>query len=242
MNESSRDLYPSQFPDSWACAWGEDHHGLWAAFEVEGIQQRMRWIAPGVYMMGDELTGSEKETVSVKGFWLADTACTQALYSAVIGDNPSGHKGDQNPVETVSFKDIQRIVEAINGKVERLRCRLPTENEWEYACRAGTNSLYWFGDTIDNSQARFDWIDDQEAELNGTVEVAHYDSNAWGLYQMHGNVWEWCQDWYDADVELRVVRGGSWFNFAEDLRSGLRYGASPNGRNDNLGFRLARGQ
>jgi len=242
MNQMSRQLLPEKFPDSWASAWGEDMHGLWAAFEVGGIQQKMRWIAPGVFLMGDELTDTEKKAVSVQGFWLAETTCTQALYVGVVGDNPSRFDGEQKPVEQVSFEDVQRFNEKVNRMVEGLHCRLPSESEWEYACRAGTKSPYWFGETIDQSQARFGWITNQNDKLQGSVQVTGYNANSWGLYQMHGNVWEWCQDWYGDDKDDRVVRGGCWIDDAESLRSGLRGGYSPDGRSDYLGFRLARGQ
>ena len=84
-NQASRQLYPEQFPGSWASAWGEDSYGLWSAFEVNDIEQVMRWIPPGVFLMGDELQDNKKQTVSVDGFWLADTPCTQVLYKAVTG-------------------------------------------------------------------------------------------------------------------------------------------------------------
>ena len=241
-NQASRQLYPEQFPGSWASAWGEDRYGLWSAFEVNNIEQVMRWIPPGVFLMGDELQDNKKQTVSVDGFWLADTPCTQVLYKAVTGENLSQFIGDSRPVDTISFEDARRFVDVLNNKVGALKCRLPAEKEWEYACRAGTNSPYVFGEAIEDSQARFGWIQGKRDDRWGTVDVKHYNPNNWGLYQMHGNVWEWCQDWYDGDRDLRVVRGGGWNDVAVYLRSGQRGGNTPGDRLNDLGFRLVRGQ
>jgi formylglycine-generating enzyme required for sulfatase activity len=190
------------------------------------------------------------QVILTRGFWLAETSCTQALWQAVMGENPSYFKGPQRPVEQVSWEDVQSFIERLNIEQARsaqrtLRFRLPTEAEWEYACRAGTTMAYSFGDEFDPKRAN-----------NGgeTVAVRSLPPNPWGLYEMHGNIWEWCQDWfgdYPSDPvvdsqgpdtgERRVLRGGSWIHEAQDLRSASRRRLVPGIRYRSFGFRLALG-
>jgi formylglycine-generating enzyme required for sulfatase activity len=167
------------------------------------------------------------------GFWLADTACTQALWLAVMGgENPSRFQEDaRNPVENVSWDDsgasgfLQRVASLVPGVV----AELPTEAEWEYACRAGSETPFNFGATIGPEQANYDGNHPYAGGRKGeyrqkTVPVKSFAPNDWGLHEMHGNVWEWCADglreYADETVEdprgpegeraARVVRGGSW--------------------------------
>ena len=250
----------------WAIRHGADEFGYWAEFEVLGITQRMRWIPPGEFLMGSPESEKERSTngdytetqhpvLLTLGYWLADTACTQELWVAVMGSNPSNFKDDpQNPVEQVSWNDItQKFLPRLNKLVPGLNLTLPTEAQWEYACRAGTQTMYSFGDEIDQEQVNFD-------ETRGkTVPVKALPANPWGLYQMHGNVWEWCADLLAEYPEgtvidpvvhheknaspLRVLRGGGWFDFGRYCRSARRRAY---GRVDRLnsifGFRLARAQ
>jgi formylglycine-generating enzyme required for sulfatase activity len=141
-----------------------------------------------------------------------------------------------------------------------LAVHLPTEAQWEYACRAGTITPFHFGSTITTDQANFDGDYPYNKGPKGeyrkkTVSVKTFSCNAWGLYEMHGNVWEWCQDWYGAypkntivdptgpnEGESRVLRGGSWFDYGRDVRSAHRHGYGPAVRLDFCGLRLARGQ
>jgi len=261
------DLDPPQFPAIWATAWGEDRYGYWQAFEVRGVSQVMRWIVPGTFLMGspeDELERDGDETqhqvTLSKGYWLADTACTQALWVAVMGENSSHFDDDlQNPVEMVSWDDCQTFIEKLNKQVEGLTLRLPSEAEWEYACRAGTETVFSFGDSLSTAQANFNrdfpYADGtKEESKNRTMPVYSYDPNDWGLWQMHGNVWEWCQDWlgdYPAELvvdpkgvaegQQRVLRGGSWINSGRNVRSAYRDALSPDDRNYGIGLRLAGG-
>jgi formylglycine-generating enzyme required for sulfatase activity len=182
-----------------------------------------------------------------QGFWMADTACTQDLWVAVMGDNPAEFSDDlENPVENVSWDDVQIFLQRINDLVPEMVMRLPSEAEWEYACRAGTTSAFSFGMEIDDDQVNYD------SNIGQTVPVKALPANPWGLYQMHGNVWEWCQDWYDeyptgsvidpsgvTEGADRVLRGGSWLNDARLVRSALRFNYTPDDRRYNLGFRLA---
>ncbi len=241
---------------AWAERIGVDRHGLWAEFAHEGVTQRLRWIGPGRFMMGSPPGEEERnkdeqlhEVSLTRGYWLADTPCIQALWAAAMGENPSRFKGAERPVEQVSWEDAARFIERLNAARPGLELRLPTEAEWEYACRAGRQTQYWFGDTISAKQVNF------RNRQQGTVEVKALPCNGWGLYQMHGNVWEWCQDWYGdyppgpvtdpRGAEAggrRVLRGGSWFDGAWGCRSACRFRGEPGSRNDDIGFRLARGR
>ena len=266
---------PSEFPAAWASAYGEDRHGLWQAFEVAGVRQVMRWIPPGQFLMGSPKTEPgrwdfehQHRVRLTQGFWLADTACTQALWLAVLGGkNPSGFNDDaQNPVEQVSWTDVVEVfMPRLNALVPELNARLPTEAQWEFACRgdAADNTPFWFGREIGSEQVNFNGTEPspgatKSAYRKRTVPVTALPCNAWGLYQMHGNVWEWCADWYDkypaeavenptgpgkqpSETAGRVLRGGSWIYGARYCRSALRNVNVPGRRNDDFGFRLARG-
>ena len=252
-------LLPPLFPESWAESYGQDQYGLWQGVYIEEIEIRFRWIPPGEFMMGsppdeperDDDEGPQHRVRFEQGFWLAETACTQALWQAVMGENPSRFEGEENPVENVSWNYAKRFIEEINRLHPGLELRLPSEAEWEYACRAGATTRYWFGDEIDHSKANFG------RKKRGTVPVKRYPKNPWGLYQMYGNVWEWCEDaWRDnyqgapadgqpwqtgGDQEWAVLRGGSWFSHGGGLRSAYRLHGLRGRRNDRSGLRLARG-
>ena len=241
----------------WASAWGEDVFGVWAAFELEGVEQRMRWIPPGRFQMGSPESeagrwkdeGPQHEVTLTRGFWLGETAVTQELWEAVMGPNPSELPDNaQRPVTSVSWEDCQGFFEAAEALLTGLALRLPTEAEWEYACRAGTTTRYAFGDEISKEQANF--------ESDQAAPVRSFPPTPWGLYEMHGNVWEWCQDyWQDQYSEgpvddptgpregaVRVIRGGSWISVARLVRSACRDWYASGVRLDFLGIRLARGQ
>ncbi len=261
---------------------GVDQYGLYGDLGVQGVVQRFRWMEPGTFMMGspeDELERYENEvlhevTLSQR-FWLADTTVTQDLWKAVMGgkpssfkdllgvvmgNNPSRFKGGDRPVEQVSWEDVQRFTDKLNGLIPELEARLPWEAEWEYACRAGTSTPFSFGDNITPEQVNYDgsfpYHDGAKGEgRKQTVAVKSLPCNDWGLYDMHGNVWEWCKDYYQEDLGSksvtdphgsekggsRVVRGGSWFNLGGYVRSALRNRDDPAFRYGVLGFRLARG-
>lgn len=266
--ENRRQWRSMQKP-SWATRQGVDEFGHWAEFTVRGkrrpVTQRLRWIAPGGFRMGSPETEQDRSTFGVftetqhlvlltHGYWLADTACTQELWEAVMGKNPSRFKDDpQNPVEQVSWDDITRkFLPRLNMLMPGLNLTLPTEAHWEYACRAGTQTRYSFGDEINQEQVNFG------GRLGKTVPVKELPANAWGLHRMHGNVWEWCIDELAAYPEgtvvdpvvhkdkkeegrQRVLRGGSWLYDGTRCRSAFRSASEPGARNDRIGFRLARG-
>ena len=246
----------SALSSGWAHEAGTDAHGHWADFEINGIRQRMRWIPSGTFMMGsprDEegrhYDESQHEVKIANGFWLADTPCTQELWEAVTGNNPSRFRGNRRPVERVSWDDVQEFLAEV-GKLG-IDIRLPTEEEWEYACRAGSKTAFSFGDNISSNDANFDGHTPYNGVLSGryrreTVEVKGMAVNKWGLYEMHGNVREWCSDWYapydntpSKSCSYRVQRGGSWSDEPLYLRSAHRQLDSPSSACDFVGFRFA---
>ncbi|NOQ45461.1 MAG: SUMF1/EgtB/PvdO family nonheme iron enzyme, partial [Desulfobulbaceae bacterium] len=198
-----------------------------------------------------------------RGYWLAETAVTQAVWQVVTGENPSGFKGEQNPVEQVSWDDAQGFIKQLNGdlrsSLSELVVRLPTEAEWEHACRAGTDTPFSLGENITpeqvNYNGNFPYADGEKGLYRKkTVPVKSLPANLWGLYEMHGNVWEWCADgWLEHPGEEpvtdpyqetgfdRVLRGGSWYDIGRIVRSAYRYQFSPVGRLDSIGFRLSLG-
>ncbi|MDZ7621631.1 MAG: formylglycine-generating enzyme family protein [Candidatus Competibacteraceae bacterium] len=265
----------------WAEAMGRDEYGLYVDFCIGGVDhkllavcdrigdvvQRLRWIMPGEFLMGSPASEAERldretqhRVILTQGYWLADTTCTQALWQAVLGDNPSHFKGEDRPVENVNWDDAQRFIARLNELILGDGFRLPTEAEWEYACRAGTTTAFWFGDQITPEQVNYNGNIPYAGGPKGqyreqTVAVKALPCNGWGLYQMHGNVWEWCQDWFGdyptetvvdptgpAGGEGRVLRGGSWIDHGGFARSAARYHYDPGLRFDFYGFRLARGQ
>ena len=244
---------PADFPYWWCSDYGEDEYGIFMGFTFQGIRQGFRWIPPGIFMMGspegeegrkpDELLHA---VALPKGYWLGETTCTQALWRAVMGENPSTFKAEDRPVETVSWHDVQQFMRRLNSNQPELALRLPVEPEWERACRANTQTAFWFGETIDPEKIHFNI-----KYISGTLNAKDLEPNPWGLYQMHGNVWEWCEDWLSvyatAEVYIppesgagKVLRGGSWDSDARFCRAANRFGNSPENRQAMIGFRLAR--
>jgi formylglycine-generating enzyme required for sulfatase activity len=277
-------------PPRWAARFGWDRRGVFADFAVTGVAFTLRWIPPGEFFMGSpedepgrwEDEGPPHRVTIGRGFWLGETPVTQAQYAAVTGQRPSyfQHAGDRAPVEQVDWDDCQAFCEKLTGLVpdfdSSLAFRLPSEAEWEYACRAGTagalytgtltilgayngpelDAIAWYGG---NSRVEYegavdssDWKEKQyDHQRAGTHPVRQKRPNPWGLYDMLGNVWEWCEDgWHSryqdaptdgaawaAEGSDRVCRGGCWARDARRCRCayrdnwgrGARYG---------LGFRL----
>jgi hypothetical protein len=228
----------------WAAASGRDARGRWADAAIAGVTQRFRFCPPGTFTMGDAppADGIGLRVTLSRGFWLADSEVTQQLYQAVMHANPSSFRGDSLPVECVSWEDCEIFLARVNAQLAGGGARLPSEAEWEYACRAGgapvlAGSDGWFAE---NSNAR-------------THPVAGLTPNAWGLYDMLGNVMEWCQD-DDGPLAVgsvvdpigrdgvgRVVRGGAWSAGAGESTSGMRTHYLPVARFAFLGFRFAIG-
>ncbi len=255
---------------SWAVASGADEFGIWADCEIRGVRMRMRWIEPGTFLMGSPEDEAERwddetqhEVTLTRGYWIADTAVTQELWQVVMDKNPSRFKGPQRPVDSVSWDDAQRLVQTVNCEIPDLELRLPTEAEWEFACRAcraGTTTPFSFGANVTpddvNYDGNFPYANGPKGRYREhTVGVGSLPPNAWGLFEMHGNVWEWCQDWFGeygpgravdptgpSRGSERVLRGGSWFASAWFCRSAYRSASAPGDRISSIGFRLARGQ
>ena len=200
---------------------------------------------PGEFMMGSPASKAgrsndeaQHSVTITKAFYLSETEVTQEVWQTVIGANPSRYKGAGNPVEQVSWNDCQSFCQSSG-------LRLATESEWEYACRAGTTTAYSFGASITQQQANF-------ASRKGTVACGSLPANQWGFREMHGNVWEWCEDVYEATASskqdavngnssgLRVLRGGAWSNPANLVRSSYRGNLTPDDTYNNIGFRVAK--
>lgn len=221
---------------------------------VETVTQQhpfaMVLIKAGSFIMGDEETEPAHLVTITNPFQIMTTPVTQQQWMMVMRNNPSHHKHDVNcPVENVSWYDVQEFIERCNINWPSHGFRLPTEAEWEYACRAGSTTPYCFGDD-ESVLEQYAWYGRNAS--GKTHPVGQLTPNKWGLYDMHGNVWEWCADWYSEDQseavtdstrfvvgKYKVIRGGSWFSFARYCRSANRYGFSPDRRYLLAGFRLA---
>jgi formylglycine-generating enzyme required for sulfatase activity len=209
-------------------------------------------IPPGSFMMGSTNGGDDEKPVhqvTIKySYYIGRFEVTQAQWQSVMGNNPSSFKGDladpyiKLPVESVSWDDTQNFINKLNEGNDGFRYRLPTEAEWEYACRAGTTGAYA------GNLSQMAWF--AENSENRTHTVGQKQPNAWGLFDMHGNVWEWCQDWYDAyptgpvtdpqgasSGSGRVFRGGNWYSYGRYCRSAFRSSA-PTAASYAFGFRV----
>jgi len=184
---------------------------------------------------GKEVTYFEFCPIPAQEYYLGKYPVTQQQWEAVMGDNPSHFKGGTLPVETVSWDDAQLFIQKLNQLSGKKNYRLPTEEEWEYACRAGTTTEYYFGD--DESQlGEYAWYDGNSGQT--THPVGQKKPNGWGLYDMAGNVWEWTDSWYDSSRSRRVLRGGGWDGGAACCRSASRDSYAPGDRSSFVGFRL----
>ena len=241
--------------------------GKVVAVKLQGqVVIQLCYCPAGIFRMGSpasEKNRSEDENqiqvMVSQGFWLGQTEVTQGQWAAVMGSNPSSFKGDDLPVESVSWEDAQAFVAKLNQSAALpagWKYALPTEAQWEYACRAGTESVFGFGDTLSSRDANFDGRYPYGSAMKGpylgqTCVVGSYKPNGWGLYDMHGNVWEWCSDWYAEKLVVgsdsigaltgsnRLGRGGSWNYGGRDCRSANRNGYDPGCRLNFVGFRLA---
>nr|VFK54317.1 MAG: Formylglycine-generating enzyme, required for sulfatase activity, contains SUMF1/FGE domain [Candidatus Kentron sp. TUN] len=261
-------FWESGAPPAWAADWGQDRYGPWVEFVIRDVRQRMRWCPPGKFRMGSPADepgrfddeGPQHEVTLREGFWLFDTPVTQGLWRAVMGQNPSRFQGVNRPVEQVSWANCQAFITRINERVSGLMLGLPSEAQWEYACRAGTITPLYNGPIeIEDHKAALDPIAWYDANSNGrTHPVARKEPNPWGFFDMLGNVWEWTQDhwyvdyrgapadgtaWEGLDSEAgadRVYRGGSWGSDASVVRAAVRNRNRPDIPGISLGFRCAR--
>jgi formylglycine-generating enzyme required for sulfatase activity len=240
-----------------------------AAFTIRDLGLDMLWVKPGTFDMGSppaEAGRGKDETqhqvTLTKGFYLGKYEVTQAQWEKVMGSNPSRFKGADRPVEKVSWTEAVAFCTQLTTQEQnagRLPAGwvyvLPTESQWEYACRAGTTTAYSWGATIASSNANYNWDGgaNDGSDFKQTRDVGQYAANPWGFFDMHGNVWEWTADRYHAAYPTgnpvidptgpasgsnRVIRGGSWSNGGPSLRSAKRLSHAPSDR-VNLGFRLS---
>jgi formylglycine-generating enzyme required for sulfatase activity len=214
---------------------------------------QLKRIEPGTFLMGSDKGERDERPVHkvniTKPFYLGVHEVTQAQYEKVMGANSSSFKDPNRPVESVSWEDANAFCRKLS-EMEKAEYRLPTEAEWEYACRAGSQTVFHWGDQFDGNYFWCAYRSGNTSHPVGTVKP-----NPWGLYDMSGNVWEWCEDWYaesgyapgettdpagPPSGARRVVRGGSWCGTPEDCRSSNRMGFAPDGRMFSLGFRVCK--
>ena len=241
------------------------------AFDLGGgATLEMVYIPGGTFTMGSP--DSEKERSSNEGpqhrvtlapFYMGKYPVTQAQWQAVMGSNPAHFKGERRPVEEVSWNDAQKFCQRLSKNFRSLQdfgsfsFRLPSEAEWEYACRAGTTTPFYFGETITTDLANYDGNSTYGDGPKGTyrqetTDIGSFPPNAFGLFDMHGNVWEWCQDWYadsypngaqenpqgPSSGQFRLLRGGSWSSNTVCCRSAFRDWRGTDKQNNNYGFRV----
>lgn len=220
----------------------------------KGVSLELLIVPAGKFTMGSPISEPgrtnnelEHEVTISKSFFLGKYEVTQAQWEAIMDENPSSEGGAKLPVTDVSYEDCQKFIKKLNEKTSG-GFRLPTEAEWEYACRAGTKTSYAFGERFGKDQANF-----YDSNIGKPVAVGSYKPNAFGFYDMHGNVDEWCNDWYGpyakepisnpkgpTEGKYKILRGGA-FNFdASYQRSAIRNFIRPTDRDHNLGFRIAR--
>jgi len=216
---------------------------------TNSIGMKFRLIQPGTFMMGSPA----HQVTLTKQYSMGIYPVTQSEYKRIMGSNPSRLQEHRHPVEQVSWEDATEFIQKLNGLSEERAAgrvyRLPTESEWEYACRAGSSTAYCFGED-EARLGEYAWYGKNSGRK--THPVGQKAPNAWELYDMHGNVWEWCSDWYGdypsgavtdptgpSTGSYRVGRGGSWCDGAALCRSANRRRSVPSSRDYFLGFRLA---
>ena len=233
---------------------------------INSIGMEFVYVAPGTFTMGsppdeygrDDLERQHQVTLT-KGFYLQTTEVTQKQWKAIMGENPSYflNCGEDCPVEQVSWHDVQEFIKRLNQREKTRKYRLPTEAEWEYACRAGSKTAFTNGGITKASCGYNPYLDAvgwyYRNSEKGPHPVALKKPNAWGLYDMHGNVWEWCQDWANKypfhpvtdpvgppTGLARIRRGGSWSHYPLFCRSAYRSWSDPDNKTPDMGFRLVR--
>ena len=219
----------------------------------DGVEMEFQLINPGSFMMGeDEWIGDSDESPKHKvtitqPFYLGKYEVTQEQWVAIMGNNPSTFKGEKNPVDTVSWDECQIFIQKLSEKTGK-KFSLPTEAQWEFACRAGTTTQWNFGEN-ENIAVDYAWINENSNKT--THPVGSKEPNAWGIYDMYGNIQEWCADWYTNKYKIddytdpigpsygdsRVVRGGGWGESPIDIRSSYRNCNGSDGKSDGIGFR-----
>jgi formylglycine-generating enzyme required for sulfatase activity len=262
---------PEKDRPAWASASGADRFGVWCELTVDTVTQRLRRLPAGTFLMGARPVTAKSVDIEprhlvtlTRGFWLADSECTQALWRTVMGGNPSRVVGQDHPVEQVSWDECQVFFARLAARIPGLKPRLPTNAEWEYACRAGTDAIYWFGDDpeqlvlYDNvADARFHAANGAAQSVHGddgfldTAPVKGYPPNPFGLYDLHGNVAEWNQDSglvggtvaqtdpVAVGGPYRNMSGGSFASDSGSCRASIHPALPTHAHDSGIGFRFA---
>lgn len=200
----------------------------------EKTQMRLEWVGvpSGTFIMGDLFAGSANAVTLSSPYWILNEPVTQFLWTSMTKGNPSEFRSHSLlPVESISYYDALDFCQILNRAcqpVEGWHITLPTEAQWEYACRAGTSTHYYWGN---------EWIPDRanaDNRSDSTTRVDTYPLNPLGLYDTHGNVWEWCLDHFENG---HAIRGGAWNSARQECRSAFRMGKSPDFKANNIGFR-----
>jgi formylglycine-generating enzyme required for sulfatase activity len=235
----------------------DSHYKQRKIFTVKGVTFYMLYVPPGTFMMGSPVKEEghkaeeiQHEATITRGFWIGRTEVAQKLYQAVTGKNPSYYRGPDFPVENVSWNDAMALIRQLNDFVHGGQFTLPTETQWEYACRGGSKGAYCFGNDRSKLE-QYAWLGDNTHGKIRLKPVATKKPNAWGIYDMHGNLWEWCRDWYGeypmspvtdpSGPPLgteKVCRGGSWFSGKGGVRCADRDHVPPDYTSTSVGFRL----
>ena len=259
----------------WYYTAGRSRHWPETVLDLgNNVKMRLVLIPAGKFMMGSPATeagrsrdeGPQHEVTISKPFYMGVFEVTQEQYEQIMGVNPSGFKGAKNPVEDVSWDDAVEFCRKLSARTGK-KVMLPTEAQWEYACRAGTTTAFHTGDALKPGQANaafpsnpgvwdriMAWVGKSSAQKTiQTAPAGSFPPNGFGLYDMHGNVWEWCSDWHAGSYanaknqdpagpdsgSYRVLRGGSCDNPQQSCRSATRCGGPPDTRGNSLGFRIA---
>jgi len=218
----------------------------------KGVKLEMVLVPAGKFMMGEILDLGKvklipREATITKPFFMGKYEVTQEQWEAVMGNDPRRNKGENIPMTNISWNDCQGFIKKLN-KQTKGGYRMPSEAEWEYGCRAGSSKTFSTGDELKKKDANHG-----EGDAGKPIAVGSYKPNAFGLYDMHGNVWEWCNDWYaeltdkplidpsgPATGSEKCLRGGCFYDGAKGVRSAFRYEFSPSEGTIYFGFRLAR--
>ncbi len=245
---------------SWVHCYGTDRHGPWCSFRVKDVEQKLRWIPPGEFLMGSPKTengreqneGPQHRVIFKNGFWIFDTPCTQSLWFAVTGESPSKFKGNHRPVESIAWAEAISFSTDLRKHVDGLNLTLPSEAQWEYACR-GVDSM-----PDDSRYGALDEVAWYSGNSGGqTHDVGQKKANSFGLYDTLGNVLEWCGDdafrqygraaqtdpFYSKKGESndKIVRGSDWSGYPRTTRAAYRGSRSATIRSSRVGFRLIGG-
>lgn len=255
------------FAPPWAEFFGEDDFGIFAEFRLQEVPFVWRWIPPGTFLMGSGKRAAygfgdeqpQHEVTISAGFWLGETPVTQAQWRVMTDEQPAHFRKSEHPVESVNWAEARAYAHQLTQAIPGLRATLPTEAQWEYACRADTRGDFYDGSICtqptghDSALDRLGWY--LANSRRQTQKVKQLVPNSWGLFDLLGNVWEWCLDGkrrYNKFSQLdpgstldtspiRVVRGGGWDSWAQCCRTAYRSAIAPDSRRYDVGFRLAAG-